>query len=85
MADAAGVLGGSSFAQPGLGTLVAVALVHHENQPVWVVEHVRLQGDQVDQDLRSSVFGLVKANATGSPCTVVTRCSRSPQKRSRLL
>jgi hypothetical protein len=72
--------GYAGFIESGLGVTVAVALVHDQDQPVRVVEHVRLQGDQVDEDFSSSALALLSANATGRPCTVVTRCSRRPQK-----
>src|SRR6266700_3106961 len=42
--------GDSVVVEPGFGVAVAVALVHDQDQPVGVVEHVRLQGDQVDED-----------------------------------
>src|SRR5262249_56540255 len=37
--------------EPVFGVAVAVALVHHQNQPIRVVEHVRLHTHQVNENL----------------------------------
>src|SRR3954452_7778515 len=43
--------GDIGFVEPGFGGTVAVALVDHQDQPVPVAEHGRLQGNQIDQDV----------------------------------
>src|SRR6266498_3408520 len=43
--------GDTPVAQPGFGVPVAVALVHHQDQPIRVVKHVRLHAHQVDENL----------------------------------
>src|SRR5438046_2450175 len=40
----------TAFVEPGFDVTVAVALVHDQDQPVQVVKHMRLQGNQVDED-----------------------------------
>jgi hypothetical protein len=41
---------------------------------------VRLDAQQVHQHLALVGLGAINAKATGRPCRVQTRCSRSPQK-----
>src|SRR5258706_3609057 len=65
-----GAVGGShdsatAVVEPGFRIAVSVALVDDQDQPIRVVKHVRLQGDQIDEDLTFVSFGVAQSERDG--------------------